>query len=278
MCAFHTDATSRASRCSTPNRRSRATCPRNDESHCSRRLRRRKNKKRAVGQELILSADDNAQLRMTVSAFDKAIAVLVTDGTTFGLFDVGQNAYVTGRATPDSISSILPVRLSALDLHRVLFGSYPTDELAPNAHETAEFYWDSKLGGYCYALPLINGATQRAYYSWPDKDIFRIDVSNAKGDVIYRYEASNFTSQKSGDVVYRFPTKFDLAYPSKKPMSSYASTNATSMSNLLPQSFVSYRHKAQKSWSSSRSPAKARSRAKRNPPIRRVSCHYRFEK
>lgn len=43
------------------------------------------------------------------------------------------------------------------------------------------------------------------------------------------------------------PTKFDLAYPSKKPMSSYASTNATSMSNLLPLSFVSYRHKAQKS-------------------------------
>ena len=175
-----------------------------------------KNKKRAVGQELILSADDNAQLRMTVSAFDKAIAVLVTDGTTFGLFDVGQNAYVTGRATPDSISSILPVRLSALDLHRVLFGSYPTDELAPNAHETAEFYWDSKLGGYCYALPLINGATQKAYYSWPDKDIFRIDVSNSKGDVIYRYEASNFTSQKSGDVVYRFPDKIRFSLPIKK--------------------------------------------------------------
>ena len=40
-----------------------------------------KNKKRAVGQELILSADDNAQLRMTVSAFDKAIAVLAVSYT-----------------------------------------------------------------------------------------------------------------------------------------------------------------------------------------------------
>ena len=175
-----------------------------------------KNKKRAVGQELILSADENAKLRLTVSAFDKAVAVLVTDGTTFGLFDVAQNAYLTGRATPDAISSIIPIRLSALDLHRVLFGSYPTDNLAHNALKDADFNWDSKRGGYRLALPVKHGGCQNVYYSWPEKDIFRIEVNDSNGDTVYLYEAFEFTSQKLDDVDYRFPDIIRFNLPAEK--------------------------------------------------------------
>ncbi len=172
-----------------------------------------KNNKRAIGQELILSADAESHMRMTVSAFDKAVAVLVTDGTEFGLFDVGQNAFVMGLATPESISRILPVRLSARDLHRVIFGGFPLDDVPENAAESARFSWDERLGGYCYELPLKNGATQKVYYSWPEKDIFRIEVSDAGGKPIYAYEAKSFSEREADGAAYRFPDviRFNLA-------------------------------------------------------------------
>ncbi len=172
-----------------------------------------KNNKRAIGQELILSADAESRMRMTVSAFDKAVAVLVTDGAEFGLFDVGQNAFVMGPATPESISRILPVRLSARDLHRVIFGGFPLDGVSENAGESARFSWDGRLGGYCYELPLKNGATQKVYYSWPEKDIFRIEVSDAGGKPVYAYEAKAFAQREVNGATYRFPDiiRFKLA-------------------------------------------------------------------
>lgn len=175
-----------------------------------------KNAQRAVGQDLILSATDNGSMRLTISAFDKSVAVLVTDGTTFALIDATQNAYITGRASADNIAQILPVRLSASDLHRVLFGAYPIDNLAQNADALASFHWDSKLGGYVYTLPLAQGGTQKVYYRWPSGDIFRIDVTDENDKSIYLYEASDFTDKTFGDESYRFPNKILFQLPLDK--------------------------------------------------------------
>ena len=170
------------------------------------------NNKRVVGQDLVISSDNAQHMRITISAFDKAVATLVTDGTAFALMDVSQNAYVTGMATPENISKILPVFLSAADLYRVIHGQYPTDDLADNALETQTFAWDPAENGYCRTLAMRNGHTQHVYYSYPAGDVFKIVVRD--GDkALYTYEASDFKDTKTDQSSYRFPRKilFSLA-------------------------------------------------------------------
>ena len=173
------------------------------------------NNKRVVGQDLILSSQKPSQMRITISAFDKAIATLVSDGERFSLIDVGQNVFVTGTATPENISKILPVYLSAADLYRVIFGGFPTDGLAENSFENQTFTWDEVQGGYDRALPMQGGLTQHVYYAWPSGDIFRITV--ASGDeIVYRYDASEFKNFEQDGVTYRYPSEILFNLPRQK--------------------------------------------------------------
>ena len=164
------------------------------------------NNKRVVGQDLVISSRAPQSMRITISAFDKAVATLVTDGVAFALMDVAQNAYVTGRATPENISKILPVFLSASDLYRVIHGLYPIDDLAEDAFESQTFAWDGKENGYCRSLKMKNGSVQHVYYRYPSGDVFKIVVKN-QDQTVYTYEASDFKDYRSEGNTYRFPQK-----------------------------------------------------------------------
>ena len=128
------------------------------------------NAKRVAGQDLILSAQTPSSMRITISAFDKAISSLVSDGTGFSLIDVTQNVYITGLATPQNIAQILPVFLSAGDLYRVIYGMYPTDGLSSDALSSQSFAWDEKNGSYKRSLTMANGDVENIYYAWPSAD------------------------------------------------------------------------------------------------------------
>lgn len=173
------------------------------------------NNKRVVGQDLILSAQAPLNMRITLSAFDKAMATLVTDGTGFSLMDVSQNAYVTGMATPENIASILPVFLSAADLYRVINGQYPTDGVSKNSLQNQNLTWDNTEGGYKLSMSLDNGDTQHVFYSWPQGDIFLITVTN--GDqLLYRYEASDFKTFEVNEQQWRYPGQIIFRLPPKE--------------------------------------------------------------
>ncbi len=171
--------------------------------------------KRVVGQDLVISSRTPQSMRITISAFDKAVATLVTDGVAFALMDVGQNAYVTGMATPENISRILPVFLSAADLYRVIHGMYPIDDLADNAYETQTFAWNGRENGYCRSLNMKNGNIQHVYYRYPGGDIFKIVVKN-QDKAVYTYEASEFKDYSAAGNTYRFPTKILFSLPEFK--------------------------------------------------------------
>lgn len=173
------------------------------------------NNKRVVGQDLILSAQAPLNMRITLSAFDKAMATLVTDGTGFSLMDVSQNAYVTGMATPENIASMLPVFLSAADLYRVINGQYPTDGISKDFQQNQNVTWDNTEGGYKISMPLENGDTQHVFYSWPDGDIFLITVTNGD-NLLYRYEASNFKTIESDGQKWRYPEEIIFRLPPKE--------------------------------------------------------------
>lgn len=170
--------------------------------------------RRVVGQDFVVSLKKDGRMRMTLSAFDKAVAALVTDGVGFALMDVSQNAYVTGLASAENIARILPVSLSAEDLWRVLRGQFPEGGLAADALSRAAFGWDEKAGGYRLDLPLLDGARQSVFYAWPSGDAFKIQVSKA-GRVLSVYEASEF-AQCSGGTEYRHPRKIIFRLPESR--------------------------------------------------------------
>ncbi len=173
------------------------------------------NAKRVVGQDLILSAQTPASLRITISAFDKALAALVSDGIVFSLMDTSQNVFVTGIASPDNISRILPVFLSASDLYRVIYGLYPVDGLAEDFEDRKSFQWDEKNGGYRLSLPMQNGLVENVYYSWPDGDIFKITVVESD-KIVYQYEASEFKKYTEDNQSWRFPSQILFSLPVQK--------------------------------------------------------------
>lgn len=171
-----------------------------------------KNNKRVVGQDLVLSAQKPANMRITISAFDKAVSTLVTDGSVFALMDVTQNVYLAGIASADNISQILPVYLSAGDLFRVIHGSYPKDDLDPENEKQAEIVWDGKNGGYRKSMTTRSGAVQDVYYAYPSWDIFKITVSQ-EDKTTYVYEASDFKEFTNGDKKYRYPKQIIFRLP-----------------------------------------------------------------
>lgn len=57
--------------------------------------------------------------------FNRPIAVLVTDGQRFGLFQAQENTYYQGPATPGNLSRFLPVALPSEELVTVMLGQVP---------------------------------------------------------------------------------------------------------------------------------------------------------
>lgn len=171
------------------------------------------NNKRVVGQDLVLSALADGRMRITISAFDKALAALVTDGSAFSLMDVSQNVFITGRATPENIAQILPVRLSAADLHRVIYGGFPQDDLFEDFEKNKEFQWDASKGGYKFSFKRRDGHTLHVYRNWPDGDVFFMRIENAAGDVLYAYEASDFQTYTSNGKTYRYAKQIIFRLP-----------------------------------------------------------------
>ena len=171
-----------------------------------------KNNKRVVGQDLVLSSQVPGKMRITISAFDKAVSTLVTDGSVFALMDVTQNVYLAGIASSENISQILPVSLSASDLFRVIHGGYPKNNIIQSNEQEYSIQWDGKAGGYRQSMPTTNGGIQDVYYAYPTWDIFKITVSH-EDKLTYIYEASDFKEFTSNDKKYRYPGQIIFRLP-----------------------------------------------------------------
>jgi len=147
--------------------------------------------KRVVGRDFVISARAPQSMRMTLSSFDKALSTLVTDGHGFSLIDTTQNIFVSGRATAQNLSQILPLYLSASDIYRILIGSFPTDDLAQDAFARQSFAWNPKVGAYQRSLPQASGNILNVFYHYPHGDIVMITITQ-DDDIIYQYEAKDF--------------------------------------------------------------------------------------
>lgn len=167
---------------------------------------------RVVGRDFVISAQEPANLRVTLSSFGKALSTLVAINKQFWLIDTMQNIYAEGVASAENISQILPLYLSAVDLYEVLVGNYPSTDLAEDWRERQSFSWDGKVGAYVLVQEKRNAQQQRVYYSYPDKHIIRIEFIENE-EIIYQYEAKEFV--KNGDL-RAYPKLITFFIPQKR--------------------------------------------------------------
>ncbi|MBF5045543.1 DUF4292 domain-containing protein [Aggregicoccus sp. 17bor-14] len=83
----------------------------------------------------------------TLDFFGKPLAVLVSDGQRFGLYQAQENRYYRGPATPENLSRFLPVVIPGDELVSLLLGEAPRI-----AEQPVSLRVDAKAGGYVLTL------------------------------------------------------------------------------------------------------------------------------
>ncbi|HEX8823644.1 MAG TPA: DUF4292 domain-containing protein [Archangium sp.] len=133
--------------------------------------------------------------------FNRPIAVLVTDGQRFGLFQSQENKFYQGPATPRNLSRFLPVALPSEELVSVMLGQVP---FLPAERKTLAL--DAKQG--LYVLTLHRGAVSQVLHIHPKS--LRVVRSEVRGLQTYGLEYDNF--KEHGEA--RLPHEVTLRAPS----------------------------------------------------------------
>jgi hypothetical protein len=139
----------------------------------------------------------------TLDFFGKPLAVLVSDGVHFGLYQAQENRYYEGPASPENVSRFLPVVIPPNELARLLLGGVPQVE-DPKPALTLD------RGEGVYRVRLEQGPTVQTLAV--DPTTLRVEKSEVRGTQGYDVTLEDF-----GDYgAVHFPRKLDLDAPSAK--------------------------------------------------------------
>jgi hypothetical protein len=118
--------------------------------------------------------------------FGRPQAVLVVQGDAFGLYQLQDNRYYRGPATPQNVSRFLPLALPAPELAQVMLGAAPRIP-----YERLELSVDTDCA--CYRLTLHQGAVRQELEVQPSR--YRVLRSRIIGADAYNLEFSDFTTR-----------------------------------------------------------------------------------
>ncbi|WP_257462421.1 DUF4292 domain-containing protein [Archangium lipolyticum] len=115
--------------------------------------------------------------------FNRPVAVLVTDGQRFGLFQAQENTFYQGPATPRNLSRFLPVALPSEELVSVMLGQVP---FIPAERMTLSLDEKERV----YVLTLQQGAVSQVLRIQPGN--LRVVRSEVRGTRAYDLEYDHF--------------------------------------------------------------------------------------
>ncbi|PTL76122.1 DUF4292 domain-containing protein [Vitiosangium sp. GDMCC 1.1324] len=132
--------------------------------------------------------------------FNRPIAVLVTDGQRFGLFQAQENKFYQGPATPRNLSRFLPISLPSQELVSIMLGKVP---FIPAERMTLAL--DSREG--LYVLTLHKDSVTQVLHIHPR--YLLVTRSEVRGAPAYGLEYDHF--KERGELV--FPHEVKLVAP-----------------------------------------------------------------
>ena len=139
----------------------------------------------------------------TLDFFGKPLAVLVSDGVHFGLYQAQENRYYEGPASAQNVSRFLPVVIPPDELARLLLGGVPQ---LPDPNPTLSLDRDAGV----YRVTLQQGAAHQILAV--DPTTLRVKTSEVRGTQGYDVTLEDFGDYGS----VHFPRKLDLDAPSEK--------------------------------------------------------------
>lgn len=155
--------------------------------------------------------------------FGRPQAVLVSDGTRFGLFDVANGTYYTGPASPQNLARFLQAALPPDHLVGILLGAAPRLDVPD-----PKLRLDEKA--QAYALTLQDAETLQTL--WVDPIRLRVTRSDRQGANAYGLAFSDF---EEANIV--FPKAVGLQIPSAKVELKLRYTEATFNGSPEPELF-----------------------------------------
>ncbi|MGZ3461596.1 MAG: DUF4292 domain-containing protein [Archangium sp.] len=128
--------------------------------------------------------------------FNRPIAVLVTDGQRFGLFQAQENKFYQGPATPRNLSRFLPVALPSEELVSVMLGQVP---FIPAERMTLSLDEKERT----YVLTLHRGEVSQVLHIHPK--YLQVVRSEVRGAPAYGLEYDHF--KERGELVFPHEVK-----------------------------------------------------------------------
>jgi outer membrane lipoprotein-sorting protein len=161
-------------------------------------------------QLILAKRPDMLFVQTRIPGSDEVMTRLVTDAETFSMHKRETNEYFTGEPTPENISRLLPVDLSATDVVRVMLGGAPWDRFDRQAGE-ATLDWDSESGRYVYIKRSPDGARLSMQVRPTDYAVVLLTEHNAAGELTYKYTTDDW--ERYGPVA--LPTYRRFVWPAR---------------------------------------------------------------
>ncbi len=147
-----------------------------------------------------------AKLRFeTESFFDQPLSILITDGMRFSLWDMQEGRFLSGRATPDNISRVIPIPMDGPEVVGIIMGDPPLIAYAQSA-----LRWDPDQGQY--HLTLSNSRQTQQIWIHPERLRPVKIVCEQEGKLLYRLQYQEWQGGKQDP---HFPTKIRFEMPAR---------------------------------------------------------------
>ncbi|MCA9564694.1 MAG: DUF4292 domain-containing protein [Myxococcales bacterium] len=127
-----------------------------------------------------------------LSPFGQSLQTLHCNGERLSLYDLEQQIYYFGDATPQNLSRLLPFYMTPADVVRVLTGGPPLEQFGEDT-SAYELSWDTEAGLYQLTVPLRHepGSLQLGVRHG-DWGIANARRYNADGDLVFELRTGDF--------------------------------------------------------------------------------------
>lgn len=157
--------------------------------------------------EQIVLARAPSELRVeAISPYDTTLSVFLIRQDRITFYDLQEQIWVTGVATPANIAQFIPFWMSPEDLVRVLFGGPPLDAVVSDV-DAYRMNWDTRTGTYRLRLPVEAGGEvilRVEHGTWTVRSAHRFD---ADGTLMYEFRTGDVQPFALEDGVVHMPQR-----------------------------------------------------------------------